>query len=235
MQQHFTENIGASSRTKISIENRWTIIQKAVSKFCGFYAAIERRNESGKNEQDRINDSIRMYEDTEPCQFDHCWVVLRGELKWHEKMAETNMEQKANQKHSQDSKIEINTMHTGSALPERPEGWDSAKKRSRMMGYTSSSSTAVEMLQKMHERGEKNDETEDQLRQEMFQMERERLDLQKLNWQKKWAAWEKKWAIMESDSKLRQEEYELNQWNADLIVMSQDLEKLTPPLRAMYE
>jgi (2Fe-2S) ferredoxin len=109
----------------------------------------------------QINDSIRMYEDTEPCQFDHCWVVLRGELKWHEKMAETNMEQKANQKHSQDSKIEINTMHTGSALPERPEGWDSAKKRSRMMGYTSSSSTAVEMLQKMHERGEKNDEKED--------------------------------------------------------------------------
>jgi hypothetical protein len=49
------------------------------------------------------------------------------------------------------------------------------------------------------------------------------------------AAWEKKWAIMESDSKLRQNEYELNQWNADLIVMSQDLEKLTPPLRAMYE
>jgi hypothetical protein len=37
----------------------------------------------------------------------------------------------------------------------------------------------------------------------MFQMGRERLDLQKLNWEKKWAAWEKKWAIMESDSKLR--------------------------------
>jgi hypothetical protein len=58
MQQHFTENIGASSRTKISIENRWTIIQKAVSKFCGFYAAIERRNESGKNEQDRVHHFI---------------------------------------------------------------------------------------------------------------------------------------------------------------------------------
>ncbi|PAN05925.1 hypothetical protein PAHAL_1G138800 [Panicum hallii] len=161
MHQHFTENIGASSRTKISIENRWTTIQKAVSKFCGFYAAIERRNESGKNEQDRINDSIRMYEDTEPWQFHHCWVVLRGEPKWHEKMAETNMGQKANQKHSQDSETEINSMHTGSALPERPEGRDSAMKRSRMMGYTSSSSTAVEMLQKMHERGEKNDEKED--------------------------------------------------------------------------
>jgi hypothetical protein len=58
MHQHFTENIGASSRTKISIENRWTTIQKAVSKFCGFYAAIERRNKSGKNEQDRVHHFI---------------------------------------------------------------------------------------------------------------------------------------------------------------------------------
>ena len=40
---------------------------------------------------------------------------------------------------------------------------------------------------------------------------------------------------MESNAKLRQNEYELNQWNTDLIVMSQDLDKLAPPLRAMYE
>ncbi|KAL5682550.1 hypothetical protein ACJX0J_008935, partial [Zea mays] len=54
MHRHFMENIGVgSNRTKVSIENRWTTIQKAVNKFCGFFAAIERRNESGKNEQDR--------------------------------------------------------------------------------------------------------------------------------------------------------------------------------------
>ena len=106
------ENIEVSSnRTKISIENRWTTIQRAVNKFCGFYAAIERMNESGKNEQDRvhhfihdsnlytfllcwfllqwmfvwlgqINDAIRMYEEIEPWQFHHCWVILRGE--YHE-------------------------------------------------------------------------------------------------------------------------------------------------------
>lgn len=183
MHRHFMENIGVgSNRTKVSIENRWTTIQKAVNKFCGFFAAIERRNESGKNEQDRINDAIRMYEGTEPWQFHHCWVILRGEPKWHEKMAESNTSQKVNQKHSlNDSEIEINSMHTNSAIPERPEGRDSAKKRCRVMADTSSSSTAVEMLQKMHIRGEKNDEKEDQLRQEMFQMERERLELQKLN------------------------------------------------------
>ena len=101
------------------------------------------------------------------------------------------------------SETETNSMQAESALPERLEGRDSAKKRSWVLADTSSSSTAVEMLQKMHERGEKNDEKEDQLRQEMFKMERERLELQKLNWEKKWVAWEKKWSVMESNAKLR--------------------------------
>lgn len=59
MHRHFMENIGVgSNRTKVSIENRWTTIQKAVNKFCGFFAAIERRNESGKNEQDKVHHFI---------------------------------------------------------------------------------------------------------------------------------------------------------------------------------
>jgi hypothetical protein len=59
MHQHFKKNVEVScKRTQVSIENRWTTIQKAVNKFCGFYAAIERRNESGKNEQDRVHHFI---------------------------------------------------------------------------------------------------------------------------------------------------------------------------------
>ena len=89
-------------------------------------------------------------------------------------MAECNTGQRVNRKHSlKGSEIDINSMQIDSALPERPEGRDSAKKRSWVMTDTSSSSTAVEMLQKMNERGENNDDKEDQLRQEMFQMERE--------------------------------------------------------------
>jgi hypothetical protein len=56
MHRHFVDNNGVSTnRTKVSIENRRGTIQKAVNKFCGFYDAIERRNQSGKNEQDRVN------------------------------------------------------------------------------------------------------------------------------------------------------------------------------------
>ncbi|PUZ45476.1 hypothetical protein GQ55_8G226700 [Panicum hallii var. hallii] len=244
MHRHFVDNNGLSTnRTKVSIENRWGTIQKAVNKFCGFYDAMERRNQSGKNEQDRINDAIRMYEEIEPWQFHHCWLILRGEPKWHARMAESNMAQRVNQRPAPKcSETETCSVQAESTLPDRPEGRDSAKKRARTMADTSSSSAAMEMLQKMHDRGEKNDVKEDQLRHEMFKMERERLELQKLNWEKKWDAWEKKWdawekkwAVMEANAMTRQNEYELNQWNADLMVMSQDLDKLAPALRAMYQ
>jgi hypothetical protein len=79
------------------------------------------------------------------------------------------------------SETETCSVQAESTLPDRPEGRDSAKKRARIMADTSSSSAAMEMLQKMHDRGEKNDVKEDQLRHEMFKMERERLELQKLN------------------------------------------------------
>jgi hypothetical protein len=44
-----------SVRRKISLQKRWVIIQKVVTKFCSFKSALDRRNESGKNEYDRVN------------------------------------------------------------------------------------------------------------------------------------------------------------------------------------
>jgi len=43
-----------SHRSQIAIQHRWGLIQKAVNKLCGLKSAIDRRNESGKNEQDRV-------------------------------------------------------------------------------------------------------------------------------------------------------------------------------------
>ena len=39
-----------SKRTVSSLTNRWSTIQLCTSKFCGFLAQIESKNESGKNE-----------------------------------------------------------------------------------------------------------------------------------------------------------------------------------------
>jgi hypothetical protein len=44
-----------SVRSQISLQKRWVIIQKVVTKFCSFKSALDRRNESGKNEYDRVN------------------------------------------------------------------------------------------------------------------------------------------------------------------------------------
>jgi hypothetical protein len=42
-------------RTTSSLQHRWSDMQKDTSRFCGFYAEIERRNQSGKNKDDKVN------------------------------------------------------------------------------------------------------------------------------------------------------------------------------------
>jgi hypothetical protein len=45
----------ANSRTSSSLQHRWSDIQKETSRFCGFYAKIKRRNQSGKSKDDKVN------------------------------------------------------------------------------------------------------------------------------------------------------------------------------------
>ncbi|PUZ40044.1 hypothetical protein GQ55_9G392300 [Panicum hallii var. hallii] len=51
-----------SERSQIAIQHRWAAIQKAVNKFCGFKSAVDHRDQSGTNEQDRIDEAIKMFE-----------------------------------------------------------------------------------------------------------------------------------------------------------------------------
>lgn len=78
-----------SNRSQISIQHRWGAIQKAVNKFCALKSSVDRRNESGKSEQDRIDDAVFMYEKGEPFVFMHCWKLLRNEAKWNNRFLET--------------------------------------------------------------------------------------------------------------------------------------------------
>ncbi|XP_066319452.1 glutathione S-transferase T3-like isoform X1 [Miscanthus floridulus] len=55
MHDYFNEHKPeGSNRSQIAIQHRWALIQKAMNKFCGHKEAIDRLNESGKNEQDRV-------------------------------------------------------------------------------------------------------------------------------------------------------------------------------------
>jgi hypothetical protein len=43
-----------ANRNQTSLMNRWSTIQLAVNKFCGFLAQIEKRSQSGLTEQDKV-------------------------------------------------------------------------------------------------------------------------------------------------------------------------------------
>ena len=48
------EKTSCTRRTANSLMHRWSTIQLKTNKFCGCLAHIERRNESGLNEQDKV-------------------------------------------------------------------------------------------------------------------------------------------------------------------------------------
>jgi hypothetical protein len=55
MFEAFKEGMGGNTeRTVNSVNHRWHAIQREVNKFNAIFSAIERRNESGKNERDRV-------------------------------------------------------------------------------------------------------------------------------------------------------------------------------------
>lgn len=58
MYDFFSENKPGHSRSQIGIQKRWLLIQNRVSLFCALKSRVDRRNESGKNEQDRVRTLI---------------------------------------------------------------------------------------------------------------------------------------------------------------------------------
>jgi hypothetical protein len=96
----------ANPRTASALQHRWSDIQKDTSRFCGIYAEIKRRNQSGKSEDDKVNfvtttlllsvrvrltlynifqikDALQLYYGVieSPYRFLHCWFILRREYK----------------------------------------------------------------------------------------------------------------------------------------------------------
>ncbi|GMF40373.1 unnamed protein product [Phytophthora fragariaefolia] len=67
-----------------SVSKRWKQIRLAVGKFCGCYAAIKQLNQSGKTDEDRLEDAMTMFESEQRVPFDYleAWRELRDEPKW---------------------------------------------------------------------------------------------------------------------------------------------------------
>ncbi|GLT53668.1 hypothetical protein SLA2020_269250 [Shorea laevis] len=73
-----------SDRNQTSLMNRWSTIQLAVNKFCAFLAQVEKRQQSGLTEQDKIGQARLLYLEVQksPFHFEHAWLMLRFHPKW---------------------------------------------------------------------------------------------------------------------------------------------------------
>lgn len=99
-----------AERTKSSLLHRWSAIQDAVSKFCGCVNSIENRNQSGLTIHDRVEQAEKLFKDNDPhnksFQLRHCWMLLRNQPKWQDKLQQliatktSNKKQKTSKKSS---------------------------------------------------------------------------------------------------------------------------------------
>ncbi|KAF0930215.1 hypothetical protein E2562_030860 [Oryza meyeriana var. granulata] len=210
-----------------------------MNKFCGHKEAIDRLNESVKNEQDRIDDAVQMYERTEPFTIMHCWKILRNEAKWNNKFLELNnstsldgMSSPPTQGHTAAGHAESGNENIDTS---RPEGRDSAKRRrSKSFTETSSSSTAVEVLQRLQEKSEKTELKQDQQMAEILSRKDEKIKIQRdlFNLQKK----HMKMSMQQKkkENAIREKESEAQLISAESSIMSIDIEKVPPYLKNYY-
>ncbi|CAN6272822.1 unnamed protein product [Urochloa humidicola] len=127
-----------TDRSWNSLAHRWGIIQDAVNKFCSWYGHVQRRNESGVTEQDKVLKACEVFKKEEGCKFGmlHCWNVLQHEQKWLEMCA--NKKQKAASNASPGTSTPPSNAGQGAqetggmdASNERPDGRKKEKERQR--------------------------------------------------------------------------------------------------------
>ncbi|KAH7850819.1 hypothetical protein Vadar_003381 [Vaccinium darrowii] len=73
-----------SERNENSLMNRWSVGQLGINKFCGCVAQVEAKNQSGKNEEDKLDQARDLYSQLHGglFQFEHCWNKLKFQPKW---------------------------------------------------------------------------------------------------------------------------------------------------------
>ncbi|PVH37825.1 hypothetical protein PAHAL_5G099100 [Panicum hallii] len=146
-----------SERIKNSLQHRWSGIQKDTVRFCGFYAEIERKRESGKSEDDKVKDALQMYQGLvkSAFKFIHCWLILRYEHKWQAHLiAMSTPKDKERSETLQATKVQAVEATKDKTLPpkiSRPIGRDKAK-RMKPSNTASNSTAFLQVLQNMRNR-----------------------------------------------------------------------------------
>ncbi|XP_050234937.1 glutathione S-transferase T3-like [Mercurialis annua] len=182
-----------SERTQLSLMNRWSTIQLATNKFCGCYAQIESRHQSGVNEQDKIANAKFLYQQLNKIkfQFEHCWNILRLQPKWMEDcqkkkpIKKKDIDNVVNLNTSSETEInsrDDNIANSNFVDLERPPGRkaekDKKKRKLKDMEIDSTSSY-VNLLQEMRDEKKQFNEKKLEMFEKAYVQGQNKLDYQK--------------------------------------------------------
>ncbi|KAL6888869.1 hypothetical protein ACP4OV_009895 [Aristida adscensionis] len=91
-----------TTRSEVSLMNRWSIIQHDVNVFCGCVSRIEARNQSGSRTDDKMANALALFKAEDKKQkkfcFMHCWNILKDKPKWMERRKEIDCAKKTSNK-----------------------------------------------------------------------------------------------------------------------------------------
>jgi hypothetical protein len=178
----------------------------------------------------QIEDAVKMFEEKEPFHFMHCWKILKDQAKWNDKLLEHSNGNATTDGNTVDSQGQMPSDNNN--VPERPEGRDSTKRRNRRAAE-SEASTAVEVLQRIHDNREKNQAKEDDQLQQILARKDEKLSLQREILQMKKQTREDL-ELRKQDTELRAKQTEAQLMTAEAGIMGVDLEKVAPHLKDYY-
>ncbi|PNT62847.1 hypothetical protein BRADI_4g08851v3, partial [Brachypodium distachyon] len=98
-----------SERNVNSISHRWSVVKEQVGRFCGCYEQIMHRHESGKTEQDKIVDALKLFKSQDKTNKGLCSCIWLAQV---DRSSQSNKRQKSSSNASPSmSTPEINTVH----------------------------------------------------------------------------------------------------------------------------
>ena len=179
----------------------------------------------------QIEDAVKMFEDKEPFHFMHCWKILKDQAKWNDKLLEHSGGNATTDGNIDDSQGQMPSGNNN--VPERPEGRDSAKHRNKRAAE-SEASTAVEVLQRIHDNREKCQQKEDEQMVQILTRKDEKLSLQREYLDLKKQQREENLILrkQEADNVAKQAEAQL--LTAEAAIMAIDIDKVAPHLKNYY-
>lgn len=135
------EQGGFTARTPESLRQRWGVISRSVSKFCGVLSTVIKINQSGTTNEDHFDRAMQLYEQDEgkPFKFSGCHEVLSKCPKFKLNIAS----EKASPSSSSGTSKENPSLQTPTS---RPLGRDRSKAAASTEAYEARRTAALERI-----------------------------------------------------------------------------------------